>query len=296
MRTVQRAAVVTCLGLGAIGGINTVLSGCSPAATVSAEQVSATINRAAAVDGFADAYVNALLSGADAHTLAAYTSAPLDPSPVPVTVIKTSPWSHQRTPSGFGNVDYWSVVIGALVKPVGRPPQIRHYQVPVAVIDGSPRAVSAPAVIKGPPPGFDAEPGYSQQLAAGNELYATVSGFLTAWLSGAGDLARYSASANITPFTSAPFTHVEVAVIAADTTIPAAPADGFTARILVTGRGQDSGTASTPLAYPLAVAYRGGKWFVTDIDLAPKLGGRITPVPPSPSPTSGPALQPWPPR
>ncbi len=293
MRTVQRAAVVTCLGLGAIGGINTITSGCAPAVSVSADQMNATINRAAAVDGFADAYVTAVLTGADPQTLAAYTSTHVDPTPVPVDVIKTHVWSHQRTPSGFGNVDYWSVVIGALVKPPGRAPQIRYHQVPIVVIDGSPRAVSAPAVIGGPPAGFDAELGYPEQLAAGNDLYDTVSGFLAAWLTGGGrDLQRYSASRDIRPFTPAPFSRVTVTAIAADIAIPAAPADGFTAGIMVNGIGQDSSTATTPLAYPLTVEFRGGKWFVTDVELAPRLGARITPVTPTSTPDQPPAWSP----
>jgi hypothetical protein len=280
MRTLQRAAVVGCLGLGAVGGINAVASGCSTDSAITAEQLAATINRAAAVDGFAQAYLVTYLSGAGSTgALAAYTSAPVDSSPVPVAVIATAPWSHARTESGFGNVDYWSVVIGAFVKPVGRPPQLRHYQVPVAVVDGQPRAVSAPALVNGPGAGFDAEPGYPEQLsAAGNDFADTVSGFMAAWLAGAGDLQRYSSSPEIRAFTPAPFARVAVSQIAADTALPVAPADGFTAGILVTVTAQDSDTAATTLSYPLTVAARGGKWFITGIDLAPRLSGRIAPV------------------
>lgn len=142
------------------------------------------------------------ISPAPAATrLANYTSVHIDPSPVPVVVVKSAPWSTQHADSGFGNVDLWSVVVGAFVKPVGRPPQVRHYQVPVAVINGTLRAVSAPALVNGPALGFDPELAYPQQLGAGNDLYDTVAGFLSAWLTGGGDLQRYSASADIRPFT-----------------------------------------------------------------------------------------------
>ena len=53
-----------CLALGAFAGINTFVAGCGADSAVSAEQVSATIHRAAAVDGFADAFLNVYLSGA----------------------------------------------------------------------------------------------------------------------------------------------------------------------------------------------------------------------------------------
>jgi hypothetical protein len=296
MRTLQRAAVAVCLGLGAIGGINALASGCSTTSAITAAQMAATLNRAAAVDGFAQAYLLTYLSGAGSTgALAAYTSAHVDPSPVPAAVIATAPWSHARTDSGFGNVDYWSVVIGAFVKPAGRPPQLRHYQVPIAVIDGQPRAVSAPALVNGPGAGYDAELGYPEQLPAGNAFADTVSGFMAAWLAGAGDLQRYADSPDIRPFTPAPFARVAVAGIAADTAIPAAPPDGFTARILVSATAQDSATAATSLTYPLSVAFRGGKWFITGIDLAPRLGGRITPVTATATSASDPALA-WPTR
>ncbi|MEI8083022.1 MAG: hypothetical protein WCI74_14390 [Actinomycetes bacterium] len=47
------------------------------------------------------------------------------------------------------------------VKPVGRIPQIRHYQVPVAVINGALPAVTAPALINGSGPGVESGTGLS---------------------------------------------------------------------------------------------------------------------------------------
>lgn len=292
VRTAQRVATLACLALGGFAGLNTLAAGCATEAAVSSEQLAAVINRAAAVDGFADAFLTAYLSGAGADVLANYTSVRIEPSPVPVNVVKTAVWSTQPTPSGFGNIDYWSVVIGAVIKPVGRTAQLRHFQIPVAVINGTLRAVSAPALINGPALGFDPELAYPHQLGAGNELHDTVSGFLTAWLAGGADLQRYSASPAIRPFDPAPFSRVQVSVIASDTAIPAAPAEGFTTRILVTANAQDTGLATSTLAYPLTVSFQGSKWFIADIDLTPKLGGRISPAtaaPPAPPTTPPPA-------
>lgn len=81
LRTVQRAATVTCLALGAFAGVNTVVSSCTTHSAISAEQLSSAINRASAVDGFADAFVNVYLSGAGSETLSAYTNVHVDPSP-----------------------------------------------------------------------------------------------------------------------------------------------------------------------------------------------------------------------
>ena len=292
IRTAQRAATLICLALGGFAGLNTLAAGCATNSAVSSEELAAVINRAAAVDGFADAFLTAYLSGSGADALTDYTSARIEPSPVPVSVIKTAVWSTQPTPSGFGNIDYWSVVVGAVIKPVGRPPQVRHFQIPIAVINGTLRAVSAPALVNGPALGFDPELAYPHQLGAGNELYDTVSGFLTAWLAGGAELQRYSTSPTIRPFDPAPFSRVQVSAIAADTAIPAAPTEGFTARILVTANAQDTGLATSTLAYPLTVTFQGGKWFIADIDLTPKLGGRISPAtaaPPTPPTTPPPA-------
>jgi len=292
LRTVKRAATVTCLVLGGFAGVNTVLSACSAESAVTAPDLAAVINRASAVDGFADAFLTVYLSGAGSEELADYTSATIDPSPVPAIVVKTAVWSTQPVPSGFANIDYWSVVVGAFVKPAGQPPQIRHYQLPVAVINGTLRAVSAPALINGPDLGFDPELAYPHQLGAGNELYDTVAGFLTAWLAGGAELQRYSASPAVRPFTPAPFSTVQVTSISAEAAIPAAPAPGFIARILVNATARDAGPASSDLTYPLTVSFQGGKWFIAEVDLTPKLAGRITPAA-SASPTTAPPPAAW---
>ena len=285
-RTIKRTATVLCLALGVYGGLSAVAAACGHDSAVSAEQLAATVNRAAAVDGFADAFVTTYLSGAGAAALADYTGARIEPSPVPVTIIKTTPWSTQRQGSGFGNVDYWSVVIGAFVKPVSQPPQLWFYQVPVTVVGGTLRAVTAPSLVNGPGPGYDTETAYPSQVSDGSQLFDTASGFLTSWLTGSGDLTRYSSSPAIRAFPTAPFTQVTITSISADTAIPnTTPADGYTAHILVTATAQDNDMTALTMTYPLAISFREGKWFITDLDLTPKLAGRIT-APTATTPTT----------
>ena len=278
-RTVQRAATVTCLALGAIGGLGTLAGACSPDTSVTAEQMAVTLNRSVAVEGFADAFINAYLSGAKGPTalpLTAFTSVSITAPPVPVSVIKTAPWSARPQDSGYANIDYWSVVIGAFVKPLGKSPQLWFYQVPVAVVDGAPRVTSAPAFLNGPPPGYDPELAYPVDVLAHSAPADTVAGFLESWLSGTGDITRYSTAPGISTFPETPFTRITSTSLKSTTEIPTQPAEGFSTQVLATITAQDRDRITQTLSYPLTISYRTNKWFVTDIDLAPKLGGRLS--------------------
>lgn len=290
-RTVQRAATVVCLTLGLVGGLNALTSACTENTAITSEQLSAIVNRSTVVQGFADAFINVYLSGGGTYhsssrstalALTAFTSAQIEPPAKPVSVIKTAPWSAQPLNSNFANVDYWSVVIGAFVKPIAKAPQLWFYQVPVAVVSGAPRITSAPAFINGPPPGYDADLSYPADVPATSDAYQTASGFLTSWLTGAGDISRYSISPAITPFSPPPFSSVTINKMDSADEIPTpAPDDGFTTQILITATAVQDG-AEQKLTYPLSVTYRSNKWFITDIDLAPKLAGRMN-EPPTPT-------------
>lgn len=277
-RTAQRALTATCLALGAFGGISAGAAACSPNTAVTADQLTATVNRAVVVDGFADAFINAYLSGPTGPTplpLTEFTSVPIDPPPVPLTVIKTGSWSAAPADSGYANIDYWSVVIGAFVKPLGEAPQLWFYQVPVAVVDGAPRIPSAPAFLNGPPPGYDPELAYPAAVATNSDAHHTVAGFLDSWLAGAGDISRYSTAETIAAFTDTPFTRITVTEVKATNEIPATPDDGFNTQILATATAHDGDRIAQTLTYPLTISYRTNKWFITDIDLAPKLGTQL---------------------
>ncbi len=277
-RTAQRALTVTCLALGAFGGISAGVAACSRETAVHADRLAATVNRAVVVDGFADAFINAYLSGATGPTplpLTAFTSVPIDPPPVPVTVIKTGAWSTQPAESGYANIDYWSVVIGAFVKPLGKAPQLWFYQVPIAVVDGAPRIPAAPAFLNGPPPGYDPELAYPADVATPSEAHHTIAGFLDSWLAGTGDINRYSTAETIAAFTDTPFSRITVTTVKAATEIPAIAEDGFSTQILATAIAHDGDRTAQTLTYPLTISYRTNKWFITDIDLAPKLGARL---------------------
>lgn len=293
-QTLARSGVAACLALGAIGGAGQIAAFFTSEDTITASQADADFNRGTAVGGFADTYVDVFLAGGSATALAAFTSADITPSPVPVSVIKSIPYSVARQPSGYANVESWSVVIGALVKPSAKAPELQFYQVPVAVVQGTPRATTAPAFVNGPDIGFDADLDYPSQVSQDSPAYSTVADFLDAWLKSTpqqpagGDISRYSISPNIRPFNPAPFTSVTVDSINAHNDIPADAKNGFTTKILVTAHGSTKGRANETLTYPLAIVRQSDKWFISDIDLTPQLGGRITKATPTSTPTQTP--------
>ncbi|BEL42063.1 conjugal transfer protein [Mycobacteroides abscessus] len=281
-RTLSRAAVLASLGLGVLGGLNTVASSCAPHDTVTTDQLNDTVNRATAVKGFADAFINVFLAGKSAGTLTAFTDAPITASAIPVTVIKTAPWSAKPQPSGYANVNYWSVVIGAFVKPISAAPELRFYQVPVAVVEGTLRVTAAPAFVNGPDLGYDIELDYPAEVSNNTDLYNTAADFLNTWLVGtaahpaSGDINRYSIADHIQPFDRAPFTGITIDAINAQKDIPANAQNGYSTKILVTAEGAADDKTNQTITYPLTVIRQSDKWFISDIDLAPQLAGRIT--------------------
>lgn len=294
-----RSGVIACLVLGALGGVNTIATSCAPDHTVTVGQLDMTLNRGTSVGGFADAYVNVYLTTTSASALTAFTGARISPTAVPVNVIKTAPWSVTRQPSGFGNVDYWSVIIGAFVKPISRAPELRFYQVPVAVVQGNPRITAAPAIVNGPDIGYDVDLDYPSQVSQDSDAYHTVSAFLSTWLVGtasnpaSGDISRYSISPQIRPFEKAPFTKIGIDSINGQTDIPADAQNGFTTKILVTAEGSINDKSNQTLTYPLVIVRQSDKWFISDINPAPQIAGRIakpteTTQPPSSSSINAP--------
>ncbi|EUA17295.1 hypothetical protein I552_0496 [Mycobacterium xenopi 3993] len=82
--------------------------------------------------------------------------------------------------------------------------------------------------------------------------------------------------------------------IFAATDIPANASNGTTTRILVTAKGKADDRTEQTLTYPLTLTRQSNKWFISDIDLAPKLSGHITKATPTqatPTTTSPPKVR-----
>jgi hypothetical protein len=144
------------------------------------------------------------------------------------------------------------------------------------------RAAAPPMQVAAPAETGDAPLPYTITLASsGTQLAATLEAFFRGLLAGAGDMERYLApGSSIPPVTPPPYGGVSVAELRAWSGSPVdradrVPPDGTTVRLLVT---VSADGAPLPLAYPVTVAVRGGRWEVVAID----------PVVAAPQPGAGP--------
>ncbi|TFE25057.1 hypothetical protein E0F15_20590 [Frankia sp. B2] len=139
-------------------------------------------------------------------------------------------------------------------------------------------------------------------LSQGDPVDDVVRRFLTALLTGDGEVSRYSSpGAGIRPIIPVPYTGVELVSLARDTTAPASgdsaeaapPRDGQRLRVLATIRvsGPDG---IRMLSYPLRLTARAGRWEISALDSTPPLRGSEPPVAPAPTPqdTSAPLTSP----
>ena len=112
----------------------------------------------------------------------------------------------------------------------------------------------------------DGAAGYDVSLpTTDSPLSDTLAAFFAGMLAGAGDLERYVApGVAIAPLSPAPYREVSVTELRARTE-PAAPvpADGTVLQLLAT---VTTDPDDLPLAYPVTVAVRGGRWEVVAID------------------------------
>ncbi|MFD9686780.1 conjugal transfer protein [Kitasatospora sp. NPDC059088] len=165
---------------------------------------------------------------------------------------------------------------------------VRYYAVPVSMVrgpssGGAPDSLSvtaAPAQVSGPLAlsGSDGTTGpYGTQVQAG-PLQQAVSEYLTAYLTGVGESSRYLSPGVKIPPAGAVYQKVELVSLAARTPVPAAPADGAVLDVLAQVRATDA-SGQWPLAYPLHLRARAGRWEVA----------ALAPAAPSTSPSSSPS-------
>ncbi|MER5352585.1 hypothetical protein ABT093_19910 [Kitasatospora sp. NPDC002551] len=179
--------------------------------------------------------------------------------------------------------------------------EVRYFAVPVAmtrtagsggapdalVISAAPAQVAAPSSLSGPDP---AVPDYGAQVGDGL-LRETVTGYLSAYLTGVGDSSRYLAPGAAIPAPGSTYTQVTLKALATTTSVLASPADGSVLVVQAVVQATDA-SGDWPLVYPLRLVARAGRWEVSA--LAPvavaTVPGSASPSgvasPPSPSPSS----------
>lgn len=160
--------------------------------------------------------------------------------------------------------------------------ELRYFQVPVAtgpaaggatgyVALSMPAEVSAPPRIAAP----DLVYGLMQPASPADARTQAVIEFLTAYLTGSGELDRYLApGVQVSPIRPAPYTALSVDQLAVEGAGGAesetnVPVDGTTLRLLVSVHATGSDQVRVPLTYALTLKSRAGRWEIASLDGAP---------------------------
>ncbi|WP_431941515.1 conjugal transfer protein [Nocardia grenadensis] len=178
-----------------------------------------------------------------------------------------------------GTVEVWSVTVSVHVGRGQTDGPRQYYRVPVSVSEGNLRALTLPAAVQPPGIGADLAQAYSAPCGEETAFTQVATGFLTAYLTGSGDVARYvTVESGIAALRPAPFTELStVAVTAEDSACGTA---GETARILATVTPKGPAGAAPALAYPLTMVRGDGQWQVRIIETLPALKEPLTAVAP----------------
>jgi len=158
----------------------------------------------------------------------------------------------------------WSVTVAAQYAD-GR---LRYFAVPVVADSGgaSFTVTGAPAVVAGPARAEEGPSPYTVTVPTDSDLSATAGEFLTAYLTGAGEVDRYlSPGVALSPVSPAPYQMLTVQQLLAIEEAAAdesAPADGTRVRVMAQVEARDR-AGRWPLAYELTLKARSGRWDIT---------------------------------
>lgn len=145
------------------------------------------------------------------------------------------------------------------------------YQVVVQSKEGAMAPAGLPAPIAVPAIGSTPQLGYPSRVT-NKEIQATVADFMTAYLTGQGDVTRYvSPETNINAITPAYWTQAKVKTIQSGEEISdKTPANGQDAEILI-NMNLTHDTSTKPAQYVLTLKVRDGRWEIQALNLSPAL-------------------------
>ncbi|MDX2576831.1 conjugal transfer protein [Streptomyces scabiei] len=265
----SRVAVWTVIAAGPIALCVAVASTPTTVAAAPATKPTAVRTATAATDpgGYAQVFISAWLrSDANDETSAqarlAQSMAPDVELPDPAADAQSAPQSVTAVRSAQRGTGAWSVTVAAQYGNGS----VRYYAVPVAFDStGSSFTVTgAPGVVAGPARAEVPKSSYTVTVPEG-DLSSAVGEFLTAYLTGAGEVDRYLApGVKLTAVSPAPYTAVAVQQVSAVDEAAAAeqvPADGTRVRVFASVEARDA-TGRWPLAYELTLKARSGRWEV----------------------------------
>lgn len=179
----------------------------------------------------------------------------------------------------------WSVTVAATITPAdgGRAAVsgLRYFTVPVSAAAGRVSVLAWPAAAPGPAvvPAQDLSSTYSIQLDATNPVAVSVQQFLTAWLTGSGDVTRFlSPGTAVRPLGGTPYSQVVVSQVLATVDVDPTlrPTDGRRVHVLVTSTADATARQQVNFQYFLTMAARAGRWEVAAIDPAPGIADSTT--------------------
>ncbi|MFZ3491643.1 conjugal transfer protein [Streptomyces sp. 5.8] len=309
MTTLVRAGAWTLIVSGPLLGLLGFLSSQGPVQGAPAPTVSAAASASdTGPSGFAQLYVTAYLEAGrgSERSLAPYYSGSVTLTSAPNSrgSSRTVAVASREVTSG-----YWSVTVAARVlnrdgKGTVTDAGLQYFQVPVQVVGPPPAggasqaqavlgyaATDLPAQVAAPASLTPSALGYptSRGNNATDPANQTVSGFLSAYLAGKGDLTRYtSPGITLLPVTPAPYGGVKITELSDDSSKAsdsAVPGDGKSRQVLARVTATDSVGAEHPMSYALTLRSRGGRWEVASLQAAPVLQAGSEPVLPT-APTS----------
>jgi len=247
------------------------------------------VNRTALVGSYAQDCVTRWLTATAARQQSLHDCwslhEPLRLPTTPAVIVSSPAVSAVTLVSDNDTTQQWSVVITVAERPFeAATPHTAYYRLPVIYTRYGVRASALPARINGPGVGADAPLGYPSALADTSPAFATISGFMTSFLTAAGGLERY-----VTPdsalLTAADYRSAQVSKLLANHSAPdnSVPAEGTTLHVLATVNAITAQFAPVQLDYPIALKVIGGRWCVCGLDYAPLLAAdaELTPVIPT---------------
>lgn len=177
-----------------------------------------------------------------------------------------------------GGLDVWTVTVSVNVgaaTPGGAatsasPGDRQYYRVAVSESVGRLRALAPPAVVQPPGKGADLALGYSGSCATDSPLARVSTEFLTAFLTGSGDISRYvSLNSGITALQPAPFASLDTVSVQSDNRN--CGTGGSSARVQILVNPKSAAGAAPTLSYALTMVLTAGQWQVQSIDSLPQL-------------------------
>ena len=191
----------------------------------------------------------------------------------------------------------WSVTVAVTVTDARKITARRFFQVPVRLDAGSVSALTLPTPVSPPAVAPAAPDDYRNQLDSTGPAAQTVAQFLTAYLTGTGDVGRYlTPGVSLAALSPAPYTSVRLEDLRGDADVRSTDTvpDGRRVRVLATATAAVTDQQRSTVSYALTLTARAGRWEITGIDPTPAYTPKTaaTRAPETPSPTTPTTLSP----